>query len=84
MKRDIKDIKRNLEDKKNNDIILKKSIVEQMFNEDPDLNEILGKKDKRPLNQYFDKDNPTEQELEERKLITEYIIVLIKNRLSHF
>lgn len=72
MKRDIKDIKRNLEDKKNNDIILKKSIVEQMFNEDPDLNEILGKKDKRPLNLYFDKDNPTEQELEERKLITEY------------
>ena len=72
MKRDIKDIKRNLEDKKNNDIILKKSIVEQMFNEDPDLNEILDKKDKRPLNQYFDKDNPTEQELEERKLITEY------------
>ena len=72
MKRDIQDIKRNLEDKKNNDIILKKNIVEQMFNEDPDLNEILGKKDKRPLNQYFDKDNPTEQELEERKLITEY------------
>lgn len=72
MVRDIKNIDRNLEDKKNNDIILKKHLLLKMFNEDPDLNEILGKKDKRPLNKYENKDHPTNAEIEERHLIVEY------------
>ena len=72
MIRDIKNITRDLENKKNNDIIYKKNKLLQIFNEDPDLNEILGKKDKRPLNKYTDKNNPTSQELNERNLIVEY------------
>ena len=72
MNRDIKNITRNLEDKKNNDIIYKKHLIEEIFNEDPDLNEILGKKDKRPLNKYENKEHPTAQELNERHLILEY------------
>ena len=71
MIRDIKNITRDLENKKNNDIIYKKNKLLQIFNEDPDLNEILGKKDKRPLNKYTDKNNPTSQELNERNLIVE-------------
>lgn len=72
MKRDIELIKRNLEDKKNNDIIYKKHKLEEMFYKDPDLLEILGKKSKRPLNKYVDPQNPTKEELEERKQIEEY------------
>ena len=72
MIRDLTNIKRNLEDKRNNDIIIKKDKLLKLFNEDPDLNEILGKKDKRPLNKYVDRNNPTAQELEERNLILEY------------
>lgn len=44
MIRDIKNITRDLENKKNNDIIYKKNKLLQIFNEDPDLNEILGKR----------------------------------------
>jgi hypothetical protein len=72
MKRDIANIKRDLEDKKNNDIICKKDKIMQMFKEDPDLLEILGQKSKRPFNKYADKDNPTEEELALRKEIIEY------------
>ena len=46
MNRDISHITRDLENKKNNDIIYKKDKLLKLFNEDPDLNEILGKKDK--------------------------------------
>ena len=72
MKRDIANIKRDLEDKKNNDIILKKDKIMQMFKEDPDLLEVLGRKQKRPFNKYADKDNPTEEELSLRKEIIDY------------
>ena len=72
MIRDISNIKRDLEDKKNNDIIYKKSKIQEIFESDPDLNEILGKKDKRPLNKFADKNHPTAKELEERNLILEY------------
>ena len=63
MIRDISNIKRDLEDKKNNDIIYKKNKLQEIFEADPDLNEILGKKDKRPLNKFADKEHPTAQEL---------------------
>ena len=44
MQRDISNIIRDLENKKNNDIIWKKNKVMEMFKEDPDLIEILGQK----------------------------------------
>ena len=44
MIRDISNIKRDLEDKKNNDIIYKKNKLQEIFEADPDLNEILGKR----------------------------------------
>lgn len=72
MKRDIKNITRDLENTKNNDIIWKKKKLEKMFYEDPDLIEILGQKPMRPLNKFADKDNPTEEELKERKAIEDY------------
>lgn len=72
MKRDIANIKRDLENKKNNDIIYKKNKLMEMFKEDPDLLEILGQKPKRPLNKYADKNNPTEEELKLRQEIMDY------------
>lgn len=72
MKRDITKIKRDLENKQNNDIIYKKALLSQMFQEDPDILEVLGQKEKRPLNQYLDKDHPTEEELAKRKEILAY------------
>ena len=72
MKRDIANIKRDLESKSNNDIIWKKDKLMKMFKEDPDLLEILGQKPKRPLNKYADKDNPTEEELKLRQKIMDY------------
>lgn len=72
MKRDIVNIKRDLENKKNNDIIWKKNKLMEMFKDDPDLIEILGQKPKRPLNKYADKNNPTDEELKLRQEITNY------------
>ena len=72
MKRDIANIKRDLENKKNNDIIWKKSKLMEMFKKDPDLIELLGQKPKRPLNKYVDANNPTEEELKLRQEIIEY------------
>ena len=72
MKRDIANIKRDLENKKNNDIIWKKSKLIEMFKQDPDLIEILGQKQRRPLNKYLDANNPTAEELALRQEITDY------------
>ena len=72
MQRDIASIMRDLENKKNNDIIWKKNKLMEMFKEDPDLIEILGQKPIRPLNKYADVDNPTEEELKLRKEIEDY------------
>lgn len=70
MKRDIANIMRDLENKKNNDIIWKKDKLIKMFKEDPDLLEILGQKPKRPLNKFSNP--PTEDELKERQEIEDY------------
>lgn len=70
MKRDIANIIRDLENKKNNDIIWKKDKLMKMFKEDPDLLEILGQKPRRPLNRLSSP--PTEEELKERQEIEEY------------
>ena len=72
MKRNITDINRDLDDKQRNDIIYKKHIIEGIFNSDPDLNEILGKREKMPLNRFIDKLHPSQKELEEREFINEY------------
>ena len=72
MQRNITNILRDLENKKNNDIIWKKSKLIDMFKEDPDLIEILGQKPKRPLNKYADPDNPTDEELILRQEIEDY------------
>lgn len=72
MQRDIAKIMRDLEDKRNNDIIYKKDKLMKMFKEDPDLMEVLGAKQKQPLNEYEDPDDPTEEELEKRQQIIDY------------
>lgn len=72
MKRDIANIIRDLDNKNNNDIIHKKHLLEQMFNEDPDLKEILGTPEPKPLNKYKDKSNPTPEELKKRREILDY------------
>ena len=72
MKRDIKGIVRDLDDKKNNDIIYKKHALKNMFNEDPDLKEVLGVLEPRPLNLFRDENHPTEEELKLRQEIIEY------------
>lgn len=72
MKRDITKITRELDDIRNNDIIYKKAIIMDIFNQDPDLKDVLGQLKPLPLNKYADKDNPTEEELKERARIREY------------
>lgn len=72
MKRDLSSISRVLDDVHNNDIIYKKNKIKEMLNADPDLKEVLGQLPKLPLNKYADKNNPTEEELKERKRIEEY------------
>ena len=72
MKRDIKGIVRDLDNKKNNDIIYKKDVLLKMFNEDPDLKDVLRVLDPKPLNMYKDPSNPTEVELKKRQEIVEY------------
>lgn len=78
MKRDIANIKRDLENKKNNDIICKKDKLMKIFKEDPDLLEILGKKPRRPFNKYVDNNNPTKEELALRQEIIDY-----NDRIEH-
>lgn len=72
MIRDIANIMRDLENKKNNDIIWKKDNVMKIFKEDPDLIEILGQKPKRPFNKLADPSNPTEEELKVHQEIEDY------------
>lgn len=78
MKRDIKNITRTLDEYKNNDIIYKKERIKEVFNEDPDLKDLLGQLPKKPLNKFLDKDHPTEEELKERAEIMEY-----NDKVSH-
>lgn len=84
MKRDISTIKRELDDVKNNDIIYKKSVIQEIFEQDPDLKDILGQPRKIPLNKYVDKDNPTEDELKERARIMEYNSKVSKPQIIPF
>lgn len=78
MNRDLTLINRDLEDTRNNDIIRKKRLLKEMFYDDPDLQEILGVKEKMPLNKFLDNANPTQEELEERRKIMDY-----NERITH-
>lgn len=84
MKRDLSHIKRDLEDRKNNDIIWRKSVIKEALESDPDILEILGRKDKRPKNKYKDPSNPTEEELEIRKGIETYNEKVSKDQIIPF
>ncbi len=84
MNRDLSHIKRDLEDRKNNDIIWRKSVIKEALESDPDILEILGKKDKRPKNKYKDPSNPTEEELEIRKGIEAYNEKVSKDQIIPF
>ena len=66
------EINRILDDVKNDDVIYKKHRIKEVFNNDPDLKDILGQLPKIPLNKYVDPANPTEDELAERARIVEY------------
>ena len=72
MKRDIKGIVRDLDNIKNNDIIYKKYLLKEMFEEDPDIKEVLRVLEPKPLNEFSNPNNPTEEELKIRQEITEY------------
>lgn len=78
MERDIANIERSFtassitEIPTYNDIIWKKAKIKQIFEEDPDLMTILGKKEAQEYTAYADPDNPTEEELEARTLVDEY------------
>ena len=60
MKRDIKGISRDLDDRRNNDIVYKKDKLVKMYNEEPDLKDVLGVLEPKPLHEYLDVDNQTE------------------------
>lgn len=80
----IRDISRILDDVKNDDTIYKKSVIKQIFDDDPDLKEVLGQLPKLPLNKYADSDNPTEEELKERERILDYNRKVSKPQILSF
>ena len=84
MKRDISNITRDLEQRKNNDIIRKKELLKKMFQEDPDILEILGQKPKMPKNKFADPDNPTEEELKKREEIEIYNELITHEQIVPF
>lgn len=72
MKRDISKIERELDDFKNNDIIYRKHKILQVLRSDPDLQYVLNRKQKIPLNRYKDPIHPTDQQKKERERILAY------------
>lgn len=56
----------------NQDIIRKKKKIKEILLSDPDIKEVLGTKNPKPLNKFVDKYNPTESELARRKEIEEF------------
>lgn len=54
------------------DIIRKKRIIRKILESDPDIKEVLGAKEPKPLNKYTDANNPTESELKQRQEILEW------------
>ena len=75
MQRDInyiRDLETGGKNKETYDIIFKKKKIKEILESDPDIVELLGVKEPRPLNQFADKDNPTPDELKLREEIETY------------
>ncbi len=75
MQRDInylRDLETGGKNKENYDIIFKKQKIKEILESDPDIVELLGMKEPRPLNQYADPNNPTPDELKLREEIETY------------
>lgn len=75
MQRDInklRDLESGTSGLENYDIIRKKKVIQDILVNDPDIREILGAKEPRPLNQYYDPKNPTDDELKTRQEILSY------------
>lgn len=75
MQRDInnlRDLETGGKNKENYDIIFKKQKIKEILESDPDVVELLGMKEPRPLNQYADPNNPTPDELKLREEIETY------------
>ncbi len=75
MKRDInklRDLESGVGASEEYDIIRKKKVIKKILESDPDIKEILGQKQPKPLNKYKDADNPTEDELKQRQEILDW------------
>jgi hypothetical protein len=75
MERDInklRDLETGGNNKENYDIVFKKQKIKEILETDPDIIELLGVKEPRPLNQFVDENNPTQEELKLRKEIETY------------
>lgn len=77
-------IVRILDDIKNDDIIYKKKVIKDIFENDPDLKTVLGQLPKLPYKREAIKDQPTEAELEERRQIEEYNRKVSKPQIISF
>lgn len=84
MKRDISKITRQLDDYKNNDIIFRKHRILEQLKKDPDLQYVLNRKEKIPLNRFADADNPTEQQKKQRQRILAYNDNVSKPQIIQF
>lgn len=83
MKRDLAEL-RDFEITKNKDafdIIYKKEKLRNIFETDPDVLEILGRKSPRPLNPYKDAEHPTDAELKLRADIVSYNRLIQKQQI---
>ena len=78
------EISRILDDIKNDDIIYKKNVIKKVFNDDPDLKNVLGQLDPLPLKREAMKGQPTEEELKEREAIIEYNRKVSKPQILSF
>lgn len=75
MERDInklRDFETGGEYREEYDIVRKKRKIKQIFENDPDIKEILGVKKKKPLNQYKVENHPTSEEISVRDSINHY------------
>ena len=77
-------IVRVLDDIRNDDIIYKKAVIKDIFENDPDLKTVLGQLPKLPYKREAIKNQPTEAELEERRQIEEYNRKVSKPQIISF
>ena len=71
-------VKRDLASFDTSDLVYKKTKLMEVFLNDPDLMDVLGKKQPRIPIAYKDPDNPTDEEISQNQQITEY-----NERITH-